>query len=167
MPPVRKILPLILVLMVALTACRKDKSNYWILNGTTYSTSTTTFAQLADTPFAGHLGISAASSTPRARIIVCYSNQSGIPADGTYSVITDDGRTTPGRAEVMIRVIVGTPGSEVVYRSVGGSGTDGLQSTPDTKNSNRLTLRGAGITMINAADTTDQAYLSLNLTQTN
>lgn len=166
MLPVRKTLPLILLLLlITLCTCKKDKSSYWILNGVKYSTSACTFDKLTDTPFAGHLGMSASSgSGPEARIIVCYTNTSGLPADGTYNVVTDDGVTTPGHGEIMIRVITGTPGSEVVYHSIGGSGTDGLQSTPDTKNNNRLTLRGAGITVAGAGDTT---YLSLNLTQTN
>lgn len=168
MTAVRKTLPLIFLLLTTLCACKKDKSSYWVLNGVKYTTSACTLGKLTDAPFAGHLGISAATSsgTP-ARILICYANQSGTPADGTYSVVADDGVTTPGRGEVMIRVITGAAGSEVVYHSMGGSGTDGLQSTPDTKNSNRLTLRGAGINMVNAADTTDQAYLSINLTQTN
>ncbi|MBS1623685.1 MAG: hypothetical protein JSS76_09250 [Bacteroidetes bacterium] len=161
----RQTLPFILLLLT-LCACKKDKSSYWILNGVKYSTAACTFDKLTDTPFAGHYGITAqatASGQP-GRIVVCYSNTSGTPADGTYSVITDDGVNTPGRAELMIRVTTGTPGSEVVYHSLGGSGTDGVQSTPDSKNNNRLTLRGAGITVAGGGDTT---YLSLNLTQTN
>ncbi len=165
MTRVRKTLPIILLLLTALCACKKDKSSYWILNGVKYSVSDCTFARLTDTPFAGHYGMTAATASgTQARLLLCYSNTSGIPAEGTYSVITDDSVSVPGRAEVMIRVIVGAPGSEVVYHSVGGSGTDGIQSTPDSKNSNRLTLRGAGMTMASGTDTT---YLSLSLTQTN
>lgn len=166
---VRQTIAILLILLTTLSACKKDKSSYWILNGVKYTTSACTFDKLTDTPFGGHYGITATASGggQQSRIIVCYANQSGTPADGTYSVVADDGVTTPGRAEIMIRIISGSPGSETVYHSMGGTGTDGVQSTPDSKNNNRLTLRGAGINMVNAADTTDKAYLSINLTQTN
>lgn len=166
---VRQTSAILLLLLTTLCACKKDKSSYWVFKGVKYTTSTCTLSKLTESPYTGHYGMTAESSASGqpARIVICYANESSVPADGTYSVITDDGLTAPGRAELMIRLTTGAPGSEVVYHSVGGSGTDGVQSTPDSKNNGRITLRGAGITLVNGTDTADLDYLSVNLTQTN